>query len=60
MDKETVSMLKQECPECKSKVGDIKSYMPVIVNGTIEIELECDNCGLYRKIIATPIRSEST
>lgn len=39
------AMLNQVCPSCGSKSGDIIAYMPIIVNDSLEIEIECENCG---------------
>jgi len=48
-----LSMLNQKCPQCKSSVGDIISYMPIIQDNTsfMEIEIECERCGCYGKFI---------
>jgi len=51
MNKNLTNMLNQSCPQCKSEAGDIITYMPVIKDGMVEIEIACENCGCYGKFI---------
>ncbi len=51
MKEEILKMVDQECPQCKSS-GDVISYMPIIEDKNIVIELECENCGHSEKIEA--------
>jgi hypothetical protein len=58
MDENLLKMLNQECPQCKSTSGDIMSYMPIIENNTLEIEIECDNCGCHGKFVGALTTTE--
>lgn len=49
LSKEVKTMLNQTCPKCHS-INNIISYMPHVVGESIEIELECENCGQYAVI----------
>ena len=59
---EIMFMLLQECPKCKSTVGDIISDLPIICNGKMETEIACENCGytvhIFSKITDVVDRKE--
>lgn len=37
-------MLRGACPQCKSR-DDVITYLPVVQDDSVHIELECENCG---------------
>lgn len=49
IDPNIIKMINQDCPQCKRTAGDIISYMPIITDNKLEIEIECESCGCYAK-----------
>jgi hypothetical protein len=39
-------ILNNKCPGCR-KGSEIISYLPIIKDGILKVEIECENCGYY-------------
>jgi len=50
MNKKITKMLNGECPQCKSTVGDIFTYIPIVKESSIQVEIVCQNCGCMAEI----------
>jgi len=62
MDKNIAKMLDGECPQCKSSVGDIMSYLPHYntEQNLVTIDILCENCGCTGRLVTKLITSKFT